>query len=199
MDEKIDLGRLARAIYHARRFTLLSKKTFWKDVAQQYYGELRVNQKKIDLLRLAWRRNEGGIREKLSSCGLKKDRPSSDEKMFESALASENHTTEFDAKDEEESINDVFLHSSCDSDLRRTTDANQQHSITNDEAVTDGQTDGQITCRSDMAEFLGCVIGSTISTIYNRHFIKHKAHDHQPEHFEDNKQMQKNKCEKTKH
>jgi hypothetical protein len=41
-----------------------SKKEMWESIAQEYYGAIRVDKKKIDKLRLIWRNNDYNVQEK---------------------------------------------------------------------------------------------------------------------------------------
>ena len=42
---------------------ILSKKEMWNAIAQEYFGDIRVERKTIDQIRMLWRRNSGNVRE----------------------------------------------------------------------------------------------------------------------------------------
>ena len=65
-EKMLDQEKFLEAIRYVKVLNISSKKEFWKTVARQYFGNPKMKKSKIDKLRLAWRRNEGGIREKVN-------------------------------------------------------------------------------------------------------------------------------------
>ena len=66
--EILDYERLASIIMRISISNETSKKEFWKAVAQNYFKMFTVDQKRVERLRLVWRRNSGDIRGRVKKC-----------------------------------------------------------------------------------------------------------------------------------
>ena len=125
-------------------FNISRKKHFWETVARQYFGDLNVKKKRIDKLRLAWRRNERGIREKVN--GSYKDKNEGKRKIY-----STSKSVSSDSESSESASDDVANAEGTRPKIK----GNDKPSSFN-----------------KMAEFLGGVIRSGISSIYREHFME---------------------------
>ena len=81
----LDQEGLLESIRYAKLHNISRKKHFWETVARQYFGDLDVKKKRIDKLRLAWRRNERGICEKVN--GSYKDKHEAKRKIYSAPKA----------------------------------------------------------------------------------------------------------------
>ena len=172
-----DYGRLAKAVSLVPERDATSKKDLWYAIAQQYFSEFRVCKQKIDRLRTIWRTNCGNIRE------LVRDfRDTVNEPVSMCSISSETSETEKvpgvkideGVIDETEGYTDN-LESSKYNGIQKDTpsdeiiDKESSRSLSScDMSLINESCKKLKDCH--LADFLGCVFGSTISSVYGKHF-----------------------------
>jgi hypothetical protein len=149
-DNTLDQASFVDSIRYANLLDISSKKLFWETVARQYFGDLKVKKKRVEKLRLAWRRNEGGIREKVNKSYKDKN----------GAKLRECHKTSNSVSSDSENASDKEMHPESKSLPIKGKD--------------------KPSCFNEMTEFLGGVIGSAISSIYREHFMDENEYYDQP-------------------
>ena len=142
--ENLDYERLASIITGTSIAIESSKKEFWKAVAQQYFKMFAVDKKKVQKLRLAWRRNTGGIRDRVKKYPTTNDNGSHPQEQGNSSQSYEN----------EEDPNDPLhkKHAQLKTVLR-----NCVHNTKDNDTSNNGGID----------EFFGRVVGQAVITVYS--------------------------------
>ncbi len=177
-----DYTRLAKAISIISERNITSKKDLWYAIAQVYFGEFRVSKRKIDRLRTIWRTNGGNIRERVrevpvtssevdSICSVSTDTSEKEEaggSVISETAKADPKPVRYAGESEKDKGKDK-----SDDMINKISSRLSGH-----EMFLNTDSGGKHLTDCHMADFLGSVIGSTVTSVYEKHFEKAHCQHH---------------------
>ena len=201
--QKWDYYKLANAIKsHMQVCKILSKKEMWNAIAQEYFGDIRVERKTIDQIRMLWRRNSGNVRELVQELSTNRSKESTirhkpaeteigekrDANFEDSVTESRNSKCERKNDMDQGDLNNYVQCESSDPAIEN--DNRAKPMLNSDFMVNFNAGCNKLERESSrsplshgchVAEFLGSVVGRTVTTVYEEH-LKNEKYRHQNTH-----------------